>query len=171
LHSVGIVHRDLKPENLLYATNIESSPHYNTIKVADFGLAKIIAGNKPSPPPHDPLFDLAAMSTGPSTPLHIDLITNTIYPATASFIHEDLLKRSANRRTYPTMHYDQFLGLHYDLFSPDPQYLASCSMIMRAGKEDHSMTTTCGTPGCPHRPQPTAFLLPGRGRVAGVAGA
>ena len=44
LHSVGIVHRDLKPENLLYSTNDAASPKYDVIKVADFGLAKIIAG-------------------------------------------------------------------------------------------------------------------------------
>ena len=44
LHTVGIVHRDLKPENLLYATNVEHSPHYNVIKVADFGLAKVLGG-------------------------------------------------------------------------------------------------------------------------------
>jgi calcium/calmodulin-dependent protein kinase I len=44
LHSVGIVHRDLKPENLLYSTNDPASPKYDVIKVADFGLAKIIAG-------------------------------------------------------------------------------------------------------------------------------
>mmetsp|Transcript_16625 Transcript_16625/g.39793 ORF Transcript_16625/g.39793 Transcript_16625/m.39793 type:complete len:503 (+) Transcript_16625:179-1687(+) len=44
LHSVGIVHRDLKPENLLYASNDESSPSYDVIKVADFGLAKVVNG-------------------------------------------------------------------------------------------------------------------------------
>lgn len=42
LHDVGITHRDLKPENLLYASNDPSSPDYNTIKVADFGLAKFV---------------------------------------------------------------------------------------------------------------------------------
>lgn len=40
LHSQGIVHRDLKPENLLYMSNDESTPDYNRIKVADFGLAR-----------------------------------------------------------------------------------------------------------------------------------
>ncbi|KDO24386.1 CAMK/CAMK1 protein kinase [Saprolegnia parasitica CBS 223.65] len=40
-HGLGIVHRDLKPENLLYATTDEHAP----IKIADFGLAKLIQGN------------------------------------------------------------------------------------------------------------------------------
>jgi len=42
LHGIGITHRDLKPENLLYASNDPKSPDYNTIKVADFGLAKFV---------------------------------------------------------------------------------------------------------------------------------
>jgi calcium/calmodulin-dependent protein kinase I len=44
LHSLGIVHRDLKPENLLYSSGDEGSPDYNVIKVADFGLAKVLTG-------------------------------------------------------------------------------------------------------------------------------
>lgn len=44
LHSLGIVHRDLKPENLLYSSNDERSPNYDVIKVADFGLAKVVHG-------------------------------------------------------------------------------------------------------------------------------
>mmetsp|Transcript_22679 Transcript_22679/g.45833 ORF Transcript_22679/g.45833 Transcript_22679/m.45833 type:complete len:335 (-) Transcript_22679:39-1043(-) len=44
LHSVGIVHRDLKPENLLYACSDENSDQYDVIKVADFGLAKVVNG-------------------------------------------------------------------------------------------------------------------------------
>lgn len=38
-HSEGIVHRDLKPENLLYASEADDAE----IKVADFGLAKLVA--------------------------------------------------------------------------------------------------------------------------------
>mmetsp|Transcript_10010 Transcript_10010/g.29563 ORF Transcript_10010/g.29563 Transcript_10010/m.29563 type:complete len:332 (-) Transcript_10010:498-1493(-) len=40
LHTKGIVHRDLKPENLLYA---DPSPDAS-IKLADFGLAKLVNG-------------------------------------------------------------------------------------------------------------------------------
>eukprot|EP00297_Palpitomonas_bilix_P012234 CAMPEP_0113880712 /NCGR_PEP_ID=MMETSP0780_2-20120614/7944_1 /TAXON_ID=652834 /ORGANISM="Palpitomonas bilix" /LENGTH=319 /DNA_ID=CAMNT_0000867431 /DNA_START=110 /DNA_END=1069 /DNA_ORIENTATION=+ /assembly_acc=CAM_ASM_000599 len=39
LHDLGIVHRDLKPENLLYSTK---DPVEQVIKIADFGLAKIV---------------------------------------------------------------------------------------------------------------------------------
>lgn len=37
-HSKGVVHRDLKPENLLYSSASEDA----VVKLADFGLAKII---------------------------------------------------------------------------------------------------------------------------------
>jgi len=40
LHALKIVHRDLKPENLLYSSNAEDAP----IKIADFGLARIMSG-------------------------------------------------------------------------------------------------------------------------------
>ena len=42
LHGLGITHRDLKPENLLYASADPNSEKYNTIKLADFGLARIM---------------------------------------------------------------------------------------------------------------------------------
>ena len=35
----------MQPENLLYASNDPDSPDYNTIKVADFGLAKFVTEN------------------------------------------------------------------------------------------------------------------------------
>ncbi|XP_067105886.1 calcium/calmodulin-dependent protein kinase type IV [Osmerus mordax] len=38
LHENGVVHRDLKPENLLYATSAPDA----SLKIADFGLSKII---------------------------------------------------------------------------------------------------------------------------------
>mmetsp|Transcript_39194 Transcript_39194/g.57605 ORF Transcript_39194/g.57605 Transcript_39194/m.57605 type:complete len:501 (-) Transcript_39194:211-1713(-) len=39
IHSLGIAHRDLKPENLMYKSHDVNSPDYDTVKVADFGLA------------------------------------------------------------------------------------------------------------------------------------
>ena len=41
LHEQGIVHRDLKPENILLADKTENAP----IKVADFGLARMVKSN------------------------------------------------------------------------------------------------------------------------------
>jgi serine/threonine protein kinase len=40
LHEKGIVHRDLKPENILLASKDDDAP----IKVADFGLARMVSG-------------------------------------------------------------------------------------------------------------------------------
>lgn len=41
LHDVGIVHRDIKPENILLSDNSEIP----TIKLADFGLSKLVGPN------------------------------------------------------------------------------------------------------------------------------
>mmetsp|Transcript_27633 Transcript_27633/g.68308 ORF Transcript_27633/g.68308 Transcript_27633/m.68308 type:complete len:602 (-) Transcript_27633:8-1813(-) len=46
LHSKRIVHRDLKPENILYANKSADSP----IKIADYGLAALIAEDTEGPP-------------------------------------------------------------------------------------------------------------------------
>ena len=40
LHAKNIVHRDLKPENILYASEADDAD----IKVADFGLARVVSG-------------------------------------------------------------------------------------------------------------------------------
>lgn len=40
MHKNGICHRDLKPENILYASPEPDAP----IKLADFGLAKVVSG-------------------------------------------------------------------------------------------------------------------------------
>jgi serine/threonine protein kinase len=40
LHKLNVVHRDLKPENILYASPADDAP----IKVADFGLARVVSG-------------------------------------------------------------------------------------------------------------------------------
>jgi len=41
LHEIGIVHRDLKPENIL----VNTSSGTPVIKVADFGLSKLVSPN------------------------------------------------------------------------------------------------------------------------------
>ena len=53
LHSRGIVHRDLKPENILvqrscstHADGSSSSPAPPNVKIADFGLAKLVGNDK-----------------------------------------------------------------------------------------------------------------------------
>jgi len=46
LHGQNVVHRDLKPENILYAAaEDDPSGHGNLIKVADFGLARVVSGS------------------------------------------------------------------------------------------------------------------------------
>ncbi len=45
LYGMLIENHVAQPENLLYASNDPDSPDYNTIKVADFGLAKFVTEN------------------------------------------------------------------------------------------------------------------------------
>ena len=42
LPTYWVVHRDLKPENILYSDPSESA----TIRVADFGLARVVSGKE-----------------------------------------------------------------------------------------------------------------------------
>jgi serine/threonine protein kinase len=81
------VHRDLKPENLLYATNLEHSAHYNVIKVADFGLAKVLSGPEEQFPPNESyemlnpvLHTLTVQGTVrvPTTPIASELNTRVV---------------------------------------------------------------------------------------------
>lgn len=42
MHDKNVVHRDLKPENILYESVAENAP----IKIADFGLARVVSKNE-----------------------------------------------------------------------------------------------------------------------------
>ncbi len=66
-HVCGVIHRDIKPQNLLLTTDHE------TLKIADFGVAKIEAAegaitrvgtNIYAAPEHNPLVQTAALDTG-----------------------------------------------------------------------------------------------------------
>jgi serine/threonine protein kinase len=41
-HAAGIVHRDLKPDNIFLATDVEGDRQGYTVKVLDFGIAKVV---------------------------------------------------------------------------------------------------------------------------------
>ncbi len=65
-HECGVIHRDIKPQNLLLTANRE------TVKIADFGVARLEAGdgaitrvgtNVYAPPEHSPLLQTAQLDT------------------------------------------------------------------------------------------------------------
>jgi serine/threonine protein kinase len=79
-HERGVIHRDIKPQNLLFTADRQ------TVKIADFGVAKIEAGDDGSitrvgtdvyaAPEHHPL-----LQTGPLDPGAADQTTRRLTPA------------------------------------------------------------------------------------------
>ncbi len=66
-HECGVIHRDIKPQNLLLTADRE------TVKIADFGVARLEAGegaitrvgtNIYAPPEHSPLVQTSQLDTG-----------------------------------------------------------------------------------------------------------
>src|SRR4051794_1402152 len=66
-HECGVIHRDIKPQNLLLTADRE------TVKIADFGVARLEAGegaitrvgtNIYAPPEHSPLIQTSQLDTG-----------------------------------------------------------------------------------------------------------
>jgi serine/threonine-protein kinase len=42
-HRAGVIHRDLKPDNIMLATDPEAKPFGYTVKLVDFGIAKMVS--------------------------------------------------------------------------------------------------------------------------------
>ena len=66
-HECGVIHRDIKPQNLLL------TPDHQTVKIADFGVAKLgaadgaitrVGTNIYAAPEHNPLMQTAPLDTG-----------------------------------------------------------------------------------------------------------
>jgi serine/threonine protein kinase len=75
-HASGVIHRDIKPQNLLLTADHE------TLKIADFGVAKIEAAegaitrvgtNIYAAPEHNPLVQTSALDTGSLSGAHAQL--------------------------------------------------------------------------------------------------
>jgi len=75
-HECGVIHRDIKPQNLLLTADQE------TVKIADFGVAKLEAGdgaitrvgtNIYAAPEHNPLVQTGQLDSSASSGLHAQL--------------------------------------------------------------------------------------------------
>jgi len=73
-HECGVIHRDIKPQNLLLTADRE------TVKIADFGVARLEAGdgaitrvgtNIYAPPEHSPLVQTSQLDTGALSSVHL----------------------------------------------------------------------------------------------------
>lgn len=45
-HRRGLIHRDLKPDNLMVVPGPDDDPRERRIKILDFGIAKVLAGER-----------------------------------------------------------------------------------------------------------------------------
>lgn len=70
-HAAGVLHRDVKPANIFITTPRGTSP---SIKIIDFGLAKLIPATAWKPRPEAPAEELSAITTTdvvPGTPFYL----------------------------------------------------------------------------------------------------
>lgn len=103
-HAVGVLHRDIKPGNIFITTPRGAAP---SIKIIDFGLAKLIPQTAWAPRSSEPPEELSAITTTnvvPGTPMYLapeqvngqrDLDERVDVWAAGLTFHEMLLNRRA----------------------------------------------------------------------------
>ncbi len=70
-HSAGVLHRDIKPSNIFITAPRDAAP---SVKIIDFGLAKLLPTSAWKPRPESPLEELSAITTTdviPGTPFYL----------------------------------------------------------------------------------------------------
>ncbi|KAK6458339.1 kinase-like domain-containing protein [Scheffersomyces xylosifermentans] len=82
IHSKGVIHRDLKPENILVA-------HDFSLKITDFGAAKLLGGNDDS---NDEKIDYNGL--GEVTPTVSEKDRKGSFVGTAEYVSPELLKHN-----------------------------------------------------------------------------